>query len=265
MTSWSWMVQRNRSMNTALSLGCRVLGLTLPTAGLHNTLRPVHLQAWWGCVLPTCAQGLVEQRSRWLGEGKINGPPFGGLVLLLSIFVFYLLVNTWIRNGRGGREGGGSIVTVIGVHTTWRCTSPRGVVSVGSGNGVDDCHDTAALRGEGLFYVHETVLFLRGTVCYFYALLSMLVAQWEPTPCYRDAHSVGALKWAYWEKVWQNHCETTVPPCLDVFFWLAKGPFFSGRWFSGCSKLAELVILDLARRHCTLVSCRLSLSMSVGG
>ena len=37
----------NRSMNIARRLGCRVLGLTLLTAGLHNTLRPVHLQAWW--------------------------------------------------------------------------------------------------------------------------------------------------------------------------------------------------------------------------
>ena len=27
--------------------GCRVLGLTLLTAGLHNTLRPVHKQAQW--------------------------------------------------------------------------------------------------------------------------------------------------------------------------------------------------------------------------
>ena len=31
----------NRSMNIARRLGCRVLGLTLPTAGLLNTLRPV--------------------------------------------------------------------------------------------------------------------------------------------------------------------------------------------------------------------------------
>ena len=30
-----------------------------------------------GCVLPTCAQGLVEPSSRWLGEGKINGPLLG--------------------------------------------------------------------------------------------------------------------------------------------------------------------------------------------
>ena len=33
----------------ARCLGCRVLGLTLRTAGLHNTLRPVHWQAW--CVV----------------------------------------------------------------------------------------------------------------------------------------------------------------------------------------------------------------------
>ena len=30
-----------------------------------------------GCVLPTCAQGLVGPSSRWLGKGKINGPLFG--------------------------------------------------------------------------------------------------------------------------------------------------------------------------------------------
>ena len=39
---WSWMVWPNRSMSIARRLGCRVLGLTLPTAGLLNTLRPVH-------------------------------------------------------------------------------------------------------------------------------------------------------------------------------------------------------------------------------
>ena len=32
----------NRSMNIARRLSCRVLGLTLPTAGWLNTLRPVH-------------------------------------------------------------------------------------------------------------------------------------------------------------------------------------------------------------------------------
>ena len=38
----SWMVWPNRSMNIARRLGCRVLGLTLPTARWLNTLRPVH-------------------------------------------------------------------------------------------------------------------------------------------------------------------------------------------------------------------------------
>ena len=45
VTSWSWMVQRNWSVHIARCLGCRFLGLTLLTAGLHNKLRPVHLQA----------------------------------------------------------------------------------------------------------------------------------------------------------------------------------------------------------------------------
>ena len=49
------------------ALGCMVLGLTLLAAGLHNTLRPVHLQAWWVVFLPTCAQGLAEPSSRRLG------------------------------------------------------------------------------------------------------------------------------------------------------------------------------------------------------
>ena len=43
----SWMVWPNRSVNIARRLGCRVLGLTLPTAGLHNTLRPALQQAQW--------------------------------------------------------------------------------------------------------------------------------------------------------------------------------------------------------------------------
>ena len=36
-----------------------------------------------GCVLPTCAQGLVEPSSRWLGEGENKWSSSWGLVLLL--------------------------------------------------------------------------------------------------------------------------------------------------------------------------------------
>ena len=71
------LVMDGRSMNIARRLGWRVLGLTLPTVGLHNTLRPVQLAGVVGCVLPTCAQGSVEPGSRWLGGGETNGPLLG--------------------------------------------------------------------------------------------------------------------------------------------------------------------------------------------
>ena len=47
VTSWSWIVWPNRSMNIARRLGCRVFGLTLLSVGLRSTLRPVHSQARW--------------------------------------------------------------------------------------------------------------------------------------------------------------------------------------------------------------------------
>ena len=48
-----------------------------------------------GCVLPTCAQGLVEPSSHWLGEWENKWSSFWGLVLLLLILVSVLLVSTW--------------------------------------------------------------------------------------------------------------------------------------------------------------------------
>ena len=68
-----------------------------------------------------------------------------------------------------------------------------------------------------------------------FLLLDMLVAEWEPTPCYRDAYSVGIPKGACGEKSGQIHCKTTVSPVANVFFWLVNGLFiFSGRWWYGC-------------------------------
>ena len=54
-----------------------------------------------GCVLPTCAQGLVEPSSRGLGEGENKWSSPWGLVLLLLILVSVLLVSTWIHIWRG--------------------------------------------------------------------------------------------------------------------------------------------------------------------
>ena len=80
----------------------------------------VNLTYWWvaqhipscplagvvGCVLPTCAQGLVEPSSRWLGEGENKWSSFWGLVLLLKILVTALLVSTWIHIRRVHRHSG---------------------------------------------------------------------------------------------------------------------------------------------------------------
>ena len=51
------------------------------------------------CVLPACAQGLVEPGYRWVGERENKWSSFGGLVLLLLILV--LLVSTWIHIREG--------------------------------------------------------------------------------------------------------------------------------------------------------------------
>ena len=72
-----------------------------------------------GCVLPTCAQGLVEPSSRWLEEGENKLSSSWGLVLLLLILVTALLVSTWIHIRRGHRYSGQRL-------SARRCTSLLG-------------------------------------------------------------------------------------------------------------------------------------------
>ena len=78
-----------------------------------------------GCLLPTCAQGLVEPGSRGLGEGENKWSSSWGLVLLLLILVCVLLVGTLINIRRWG------IVTVVSVHPTRWCTAPPGSCPLG--------------------------------------------------------------------------------------------------------------------------------------
>ena len=59
-----------------------------------------------GCLLPTCAQGLVEPSSRWLGERENKWSSSWGLVLLLFFLVSVLLVSTLIHIRRGHRHSG---------------------------------------------------------------------------------------------------------------------------------------------------------------
>ena len=121
-----------------------------------------------GCVLPTCAQGLVEPGSRWLGGGENKSSSSWGLVLLLLILVSVLIVSSWIHIRRGRRHSGQRLSRSV-VHFPSRCRA-------------------------------RYSFFFKGVVSDFCALLSMLGAQWEPTPCYRDAYSVDTPKWAFWGK-----------------------------------------------------------------
>ena len=119
---------------------------------------------------------------------------------------------------------GGGIVTVVSVHPARQCTSPLEVVPVGSEDGVGDCHDVANFIGKCLFISFYIFLeknlcsFYKGMDSYFCILLSMLVAKREPTPCYRDAYSVGTPKWAYWGRGWQIHCKATISTLYGRLF-----------------------------------------------
>ena len=120
------------------------------------------------------------------------------IVLLMLVLVSFLLGRRWHRHS---------------CQRPTRCTSPFGVVPVGSGDGVGDCHDAADLSNECLFifplciffFWRKLYSFFQGKDSYFCTLLGIPLVQREPTPCYRDAYSVDTPRWAYWEKGWQKH------------------------------------------------------------
>ena len=144
VTSWSWMAQSEYEHCTASGLQGPRVNLTYRFVAQHTASCP--LAGVVGCVLPTCAQGSVEPSSRWLGEGENKwssfwgiGPPFvnpGDCPLGPAL----------------GFTSGGSIVTVVSVHPARRRTSPLGVVPVGLGDGVGDCHDVANSSKSGFLF-----------------------------------------------------------------------------------------------------------------
>ena len=96
------------------------------------------------------------------------------------------------------------------------------------------------------------------------ALLNMPVARWEPTPCYRDAYSVGTPNRAFWVKGWLKHGKTMVFT-LSWTFLLGKQKnhlLFFG-FFHGFFKKVGPGILGLALGFSLLVNCLLSLLMLV--
>ena len=91
VTFWSWMVwaQSEYEHCTASELRGPRVNLTYRWVAQHTASCP--LASVVGCVLPTCALGLVEPSSRWLEIGEIKWSSSWGLVLLLSILVSVLL------------------------------------------------------------------------------------------------------------------------------------------------------------------------------
>ena len=143
-----------------------------------------------GCVLPACAQGLVEPSSRWLGEGENQWSSFWGLVLLLSILVSALLVSTWIHIRRGHRH---------------RCQRPslptvhfpsRGRARWVGGEALAPV-TTSPIFQESVFLfplgmlLKKLCLFSRRKLLTFGYCWICQQLRGEPTPRYRDAYSVG--------------------------------------------------------------------------
>ena len=166
-----------------------------------------------GCVLPTCAQGLVEPSSRWLGEGENKWSSSWGLVLLLLILVSVLLIGTLINIRRGHRHSGQRPSCSV-VLSRRRQTS----------KGVSFYFPYIS------FWENMMYSFFKSMIMGFSIPMGMLVAKWVPTPCCNDAFSVGTPKWALWRKGWLKHCKTMVSPFLGRFFLVSKRTtFFFGR------------------------------------
>ena len=191
-------------------------------------LRPVHVQAWWVVYSQRVRKVWSSQIPVVLEEGRNKRSSSWGLVLLLLILVTALLVSTWIHI-RG-------IVTVISVHPAWRCTSPRGVVPFGLGDGAGDCHDVANLPKECLFFpfvflweknftLFLKVWFLIFEHCWVCYLLSgsphhaaVVHIRWIP------------LSGHFWRKAGKPAVRPCFPPFLDVFSGKQKiFLFFFGR------------------------------------
>ena len=203
-------------------LSCRV-NLTYRWVAQHTASCP--LAGVVDCVLPTCAQGLVEPSSRWLGEGENKWSSSWGLVLLLLILVSVLLVNTWIHIRRGHR------------HSSQRPSCVVHFSSRGRARWVGGRRWPLSRRRQisksGSFYfpfvsfwVNMVYSCFKSMIFGLFIPLGMLVAKWVPTPCYNNAYLVGTPKWAFWEKGWQRHCKTMISPFIGRLFLVSKRTFY---------------------------------------
>ena len=145
---------------------------------------------------------------------------------------FVLCSSSWLTLGF---TTGGGFVTVVDVHPTWRCTSPRAVVPVVLAVLQRRCLFTSFFnysREETLLFSWEYGFLFLCTAGYASSmLLIMQVTKRQPTPGYNDAYSVGTPKCAFWVKSGQKHRNTLLSPLFRRVFWLTKGLCsFLGSW-----------------------------------
>ena len=133
----------------------------------------------------------------------------------MLILVSVLLVSTWIHIRRGHRHSG-QRPSCSAVHF-----SSRGRARWVGGRRWALSRRRQSSKSVSFYFPFISFFgkilysFTKCMVSVFSLPLGMLVAKWEPTPCYRDAYSVGTPNWAFRMKGWQKHCKTMFPP----FFW----------------------------------------------
>ena len=134
---------------------------------------------------------------------------------------------------------------MVSVYPARRCTSPLGVVFVGLGDGVGDCHDVASFYFSSASFLENKLYSFSESMVTGFSLLGMLVAKWVPTPCHHDAYSVGTPNRAFREKA---GCKTMVSTFLgpfgkqkDIFSFF--GWFFSWMFHTGRARQLGLAIV----------------------
>ena len=208
-------------------LHCTMPGLQGPRVNLtyrwvaqHTASCP--LAGVVGCLLPSCVQGLPEPGSRFWDKGENNWSFSWELAFLLFILMSVLLVSIWM-NARKECRNSGQCPSCSLVHFPTR----------GRARWVGGRRWPLSRRSQfsrkrifyfpwGFSWGTKLCLFFRGMAFIWVLLLDMLVAMREPTPCYRDAYSVGIPKGACGGKSGQNHCKTTVSPLSRSVFLVSK-------------------------------------------
>ena len=214
---------------------CTVPGLQGPRVNLTYRWVTQHAASCplAGAVV-VCSQRVRKVQSSQVpvGLGESKWSSCWSLVLLLLILVSVLLISTWIHTWRGLR------------YSDQRPSRPAVYFpSRGRARWVGRRRWRLSRRRQSSqrasfyfsfisFLERKTMLYFGSMVSYFCTLLGLPVAMWEPTPCYRDANSVGTPKWACWWKGWQTCCRTTFSPLYRRFFLVSKRTFFFFFWSS---------------------------------